>query len=164
MDRAERAQQQWQSEIPDLDTGPMIILGRLLELTNRASDGLIEPVFRAHGLKRGEFDVLATLRRSGPPYALTPTELYKSTMISSGGMTARLDRLDAAGLVRRMPNPQDRRGQLVGLTARGRALIDTMLPAYVEAQKRAVAPLGEAEQALLSSLLARLIAGLPETA
>jgi len=164
MDRAERAQRQWQTEIPEMDTGPMVILGRLLELTNRVSDGLIEPVFRAYGLKRGEFDVLATLRRSGAPYALTPTELYTSTMISSGGMTARLDRLEAAGLVRRVPNPRDRRGQLVGLTARGHALIDTMLPAYVEAQRRAVAPLDETEQAQLSGLLARLIAGLPESA
>lgn len=163
MDRAERAQQQWQREMPDMDTGPMMILGRLLELTNRVSDALIEPVFRAHGLKRGEFDVLATLRRSGPPYALTPTALYTSTMISSGGMTARLDRLDAAALIRRMPNPQDRRGQLVGLTDKGRELIEAMLPTYVEAQKRAVAALDEAEQAAMSGLLARLIAGLPDT-
>jgi len=159
MDRAERASLQWQKERPGTELEPMVILGRLMEATNRISEDHIAPVFRQNGLKAGEFDVLATLRRSGEPYALTPTQLYRAMMISSGGMTARLDRLEKAGLVRRRPHPQDRRGVLIELTGDGYALIDRMLPDYLEVQKAVVSSLEPAERAELARLLGRLIEG-----
>ncbi len=159
MDRAENARQQWQREIPGLPLDPMVVMGRLAEAAQLVMNRHIEPVFAAHGLKQGEFDVLATLRRSGAPYALTPTELYRSTMISSGGMTFRLDRLQKAGFIERRPHPTDRRAQLVCLTDAGKAVIDGMLTDYVTAQERALAALDPDQRAALSGLLLCLIEG-----
>ena len=109
---------QWARELPDLDTEPMAILGRAFRLSNMVRPS-IEATFAGFGLDRGEFDVIATLRRSGPPYRLTPTEMYTSLMISSGGLTHRLDRLEKAGLIRREKSPRDGRSMLVALTRRG---------------------------------------------
>ena len=92
-DHVDRLRRQWAHELPDLDTEPMAILGRAYRLSNLVR-GSIEATFAGFGLDRGEFDVIATLRRSGPPYRLTPTELYTSLMITSGGLTHRLDRLE----------------------------------------------------------------------
>ena len=110
MDRADVAVEQWARERPDLRLLPMAIFGRLSEAAERVMREHMNPLFAAVGLQSGEFDVLATLRRSGEPYMLSPTQLYEATMISSGGMTDRLDRLERAGLVERRPNPKDRRG------------------------------------------------------
>lgn len=159
MDRAERAVEQWRRERPDLDVAPMALLGRLAEaaLLVRSRQ---EAVFARFGLQGGEFDVLATLRRAGAPHALTPTALYEATMVTSGAMTARLDRLERAGLIARRPNPDDRRGTLVELTPAGFALVDEAVVAHTANQTALVAGLAPDEQANLSRLLARLVASL----
>jgi len=159
MDRAERAIAQWRAERPDLDVSPMAVFGRLSEAAALARER-IGAVFARAGLAPGEFDVLATLRRSGAPHRLTPTALYESTMVSSGAMTARLDRLERAGLIARRPNPDDRRGVLVELTAAGFALVEEVLAVHVANEHRMLAGLdGEAREAL-ARLLSRLIVSL----
>ena len=115
--------EQWQRERPELDHSPIGVVGRISRLA-RAIEDRLEPVYRAHGLEPGWHDVLATLRRSGPDYRLRPTDLTNATMLTSSGMTKRLDKLEAAGLVAREPDPGDRRGTLITLTAAGRELID----------------------------------------
>lgn len=164
MDRAEFAAAQWRKERPDLNLVPMTLLGRIAEASQIIARDRLEPVFARYGLKRGEFDVIATLRRAGTPFALTPTELYRSTMVSSGGMTARLDRLETAGLIARKPNAEDRRGMMVALTPRGLTLIDEMIGAHVANQEAIVSALSGREQEQLSALLGKLIGGLVETA
>lgn len=158
MDRAERAAGQWARERPDFDTGPMVLLGRLAEVALKTARNRLNPLFAQHGLQPGEFDVLATLRRSGVPYALTPTDLYEAAMISSGSMTNRIDRLEKTGLVERRPNPADRRGTLVALTCEGLRLIDTVAPLHLANQHSIVSGLEPHEQEQLSLLLAKLLA------
>lgn len=156
-DRADIAKSQWSREMPGLDLEPMVLLGRLSEAAQAIINGHLVPAYAAIGLKQGEFDVLATLVRSGPPYKLMPTNLYKSMMMSSGGMTSRLDKLEKAGHIERCPHPDDRRALMVCLTDSGRKLIKDMIPDYVEGQKRAVSGLTEDERATLSTLLKKLI-------
>jgi DNA-binding MarR family transcriptional regulator len=158
MDRAAKAAQQWADERPDLDTEAMVLLGRLGEAALVIARDRLNPLFASLGLQPGEFDVMATLRRSGAPYALTPTDLYEAAMISSGSMTNRIDRLEKAGLVARRPNPADKRGTLVGLTAEGLALIDRAVEAHVANQQAAVAGLEPVERRQLSQLLEKLLA------
>lgn len=160
MDRADFAIGQWARERPDLPSLPMAVLGRLLEAAERVMRERMDPVFTEAGLQWGEFDVLATLRRSGEPFMLSPTRLYEAAMISSGGMTARLDRLERAGLVERRPDPNDRRGKLIALTARGREVIDTTITRHVANEQRILTSLTSAEQEELAVLLQKLIAGL----
>ena len=163
MDRAEFAAAQWRKERPDLNLVPMTLLGRLAEASQIIARDRLEPVFARYGLKRGEFDVVATLRRAGKPFALTPTALYRSTMVSSGGMTARLDRLEKAGLIARKPNAEDRRGMMVALTQKGLNLIDEMIDAHVANQEAIVSALSQREQEQLSGLLGKLIESLAPT-
>ncbi len=118
-DRVERLRGQWARELPDLDTSPMSILGRAYRLSNLVRPS-IEATFAGFGLDRGEFDVIGTLRRAGPPYRLSPTELYRSLMISSGGLTHRLARLEKMGLIAREKSETDGRSLLVALTPDGR--------------------------------------------
>ena len=158
MDRAELAAGQWAQERPDLDTTPMILLGRWAEAALRTARDHLNPLFAEHGLQPGEFDVLATLRRSGAPHALTPTDLYEAAMISSGSMTNRIDRLEKTGLVERRPNPADKRGTLVALTADGLNLIDALIALHVANQHKIVSGLDLREQERLSELLAKLLA------
>ncbi len=139
----------------------MALLGRLGEAAQRVAQDHLKPFFAAHGLQSGDFDVLATLRRSGPPFALTPTALYGATMVTSGAMTGRVDRLERMGWVARSPDPADRRGTLVGLTPEGLALIDRIMPLHVENERRILSGLSQAEQDALSALLGKLIATLP---
>lgn len=160
MDRAELAAGQWARERPDLDTGPMVLLGRLAETAMKTARDHLNPLFAAHGLQPGEFDVLATLRRSAGPYALTPTDLYEAAMISSGSMTNRIDRLEKAGLVERRSNPADKRGTLVALTDEGLRLIDALIDRHVSNQHDIVSGLDIREQEQLSGLLAKLLATL----
>jgi len=157
MDRAEQAARQWANERPDMDTRPMILLGRLAEAALVIARDRLNPLFAQFGLQPGEFDVMATLRRNGAPYALTPTDLYEAAMISSGSMTNRIDRLEKAGWVERRPNPADKRGVLVGLTAAGLALIERVVEAHVANQRQIVSGLSEQEQAQLAELLNRLL-------
>ena len=160
MDRAARAIEQWQRERPDLDVSPMAVLGRLNEASSLIARQRLAPLFARFGLQSGEFDVLATLRRSGQPYALTPTDLYEATMVTSGAMTARLDRLERAGLILRGPHPNDRRGIVVQLTAKGLALIEEALAAHVANEHKILAGLTSGERETLAKLLAKLIGSL----
>lgn len=160
MDRAETAITQWASERPDLPALPMAVLGRLFEAAERVLRDHLNPLFAEAGLQPGEFDVLATLRRSGAPYMLSPTRLYEAAMISSGGMTNRLDRLERAGLVERRPDPDDRRGKLIALTVAGRRVIDETITRHVANEEQLLSALTTAEQETLNALLRKLIAGL----
>ena len=159
-DRAAAATAQWQKERPEIDPFPMALLGRLNEASLIVMRDWLTPVMARFGLQPGEFDVLATLRRSGPPYALTPTALYETTMMSSGGMTARIDRLEKADLVARHKHPTDRRGTLVALTRKGRALIDKAYEAHSANEAELISVLSRTEQKELDALLAKLIAGI----
>jgi DNA-binding MarR family transcriptional regulator len=160
MDRADTAVKQWARERPELPSLPMAIFGRLSEAAERAMRDHMDPLFAAAGLQPGEFDVLATLRRSGEPYLLSPTRLYEAAMISSGGMTNRLDRLERAGLVERRPDPADRRGKLIALTRAGKRVIDETIGRHVANEVRLLSALTKAEQKTLDGLLRKLIAGL----
>lgn len=161
MDRVGAAREQWRRERPDLDPQWDALLGRITDAAALVVGDHLEPLFARFGLQRGEFAVLAALRRSGPPFALSPTTLYETTMISSGAMTNRIDRLEASRLVERRPDPGDRRGKLVVLTAKGRALIDKAVTAHVENEVRLLSALSPKEQRTLATLLAKLVAGLP---
>jgi len=160
MDRAAKAIEQWKRERPDLDVSPMAVIGRLNEAASLISRERLAPVFARFGLQQGEFDVLATLRRSGKPFALTPTDLYEATMVTSGAMTARLDRLEKAGLTERAPHPSDRRGVVVALTEKGLALTDEALAAHVANEHDILAGLTREERETLARLLGKLIGSL----
>ena len=160
MDRADTAVEQWARERPDLPALPMAVFGRLSDAAERVMRDHMNPLFAKAGLQPGEFDVLATLRRSGEPYMLSPTELYEAAMISSGGMTNRIDRLERAGLVERRSDPNDRRGKLIALTAQGREVIDATITRHVANERRILASLTLAEQEKLNALLKKLIAKL----
>ncbi|MER9881767.1 MULTISPECIES: MarR family transcriptional regulator [unclassified Mesorhizobium] len=160
MDRAAKAIEQWKKERPDLDVSPMAVLGRLNEAASLIARERLAPLFASYGLQSGEFDVLATLRRSGPPYALTPTALYEATMVTSGAMTNRLDRLEKSGLIKRGPHPDDRRGIVVQLTEKGLALIDEAVAAHVANEHQILSGLARSEQIMLARLLEKLIASL----
>ncbi|SHM11320.1 MarR family winged helix-turn-helix transcriptional regulator [Phytopseudomonas punonensis] len=159
-DRAHLATEQWREQRPDVDGFAMAVIGRLGELSQVISRDHLLPFFASHGLQAGEFDVLATLRRSGEPYALMPTALYESAMISSGGMTSRIDRLEKAGLIERRKHPSDRRGILVALTAAGFELIDSMLAAHVANLQGVLAALSDEEKQQLYALTGKLLANL----
>lgn len=139
----------------------MDLLGRLVQAGMAVSKDRQAPIQARYGLQVGEFDVLTTLRRSGAPYVLTPTELYGATMVTSGAMTGRLDRLESAALIERTPNPEDRRGLLIRLTDKGRALIDEAMTAHVAGQHETVAGLTLEEREELSRLLAKLLETMP---
>lgn len=160
-DRAGAAADQWRKEKPDWDLLPMELLGRINETTNVVRSRHIEPLFEQFGLQGGEFDVLATLRRAGRDeaghYALTPSQMYDATMISSGGMTNRLDRLEKAGLVERRANPKDRRGTIVALTEKGIDLIEIVAERHLTNEARILAALTREEQEALNSLIAKLL-------
>jgi DNA-binding MarR family transcriptional regulator len=152
--------EQWQRERPDLDSSPIGVIGRISRLASELEQRL-EPVYRAHGLEPGWHDVLATLRRSGPSYRLRPSEFADALMLTSSGTTKRLDRLEQAGLIARAPDPDDRRGTLITLTAAGRSLIDKLTEAHLANERRLLASLSEADRRRLADLLRRLQLGLP---
>jgi DNA-binding MarR family transcriptional regulator len=160
-DHVDAIVEQWERERPDLDVSALALFGRLFRAAHLA-DSELAVVARASGLGPGWFDLLAALRRTGAPYALNPTELIRTTMLSSGGMTKRIDRLSAAGLVERLPDPSDRRGTLIRLTAAGLAAIDEALPAHVASEERLLAPLTAPERRSLDRLLRKLVAHLDE--
>ncbi|MEU3571014.1 MarR family transcriptional regulator [Kitasatospora sp. NPDC036755] len=148
--------EQWARARPDLDAGPMALIGRLRRLNVRVDNALRE-YFTACGLDSSEFDVLATLRRSGEPYELNARALLKSAMVTSGAITNRVDRLSAKGLVERNPCPTDRRAVLVRLTPAGKELIDEILAGHVRNEERILAPLDADELARLDGLLRKLL-------
>lgn len=154
-DHVDQLRAQWARELPDLDTSPMAVIGRARRITLRLRPD-IEAVFARHGLDAGEFDVISTLLRSGAPWRLTPTELYQTLMISSGGLTARLNRLESAGLIRRREAQADRRSLLVELTEAGRAKAEAAFREDMALEHRLLGGLDAAEQAELARLLTRL--------
>jgi len=160
-DHVDRIFEQWAVERPDLDRSAMAVLARILRAA-RIVDLEMGRVFAEDGLHRGEFDVLATLRRAGKPYRLNPTDLSATVLLSTGAMTNRLDRLESAGLVRRLADPEDRRGVLVELTAEGRSLIDRVLTAHVRNEERILESLTDADRRQLTRLLRKLLVSLGE--
>jgi DNA-binding MarR family transcriptional regulator len=154
--------EQWQRERPDLDSSPIGVIGRISRLA-RELEARLEPVYKAHGLEPGWHDVLATLRRTGPPYQLRPTEFTDALMLTSSGTTKRLDRLEHAGLITRAPDPADRRGTLITLTPKGLELIDDVTEAHLDNERNLLAALSESEQRRLADLLRKLRLGLPDS-
>lgn len=152
MDHVDKILEQWRKERPDLDVGPMGTIGRLKRLHDRLAVEL-NRVYSAHGLNAASFDVLATLRRSGRPYALSPSALMEWTMVTSGTMTNRIDRLQAAGLVERRRNPYDGRGFVIALTTKGFDLIDRAVTEHVANQHRIVAGMDKKTLEGLDSVL-----------
>lgn len=162
MDRVSDYLAQWRRERPDLDPAPMGVVGRLTR-ANEVVGRALTAYFAEHGLQRGEFDVLATLRRSGPPHTLTPGRLAESTMISSAAITNRLTRLEDKGLLVRRTDPSNRRNVLVALTPEGLELVDRLVEGHLENERRVLAPLTAQEQAELAGLLERFLAGSGDT-
>ena len=152
--------EQWQRERPDLDASPIGVIGRVSRLA-RELEQRLEPVYREHGLEPGWYDVLATLRRTGPPYRVRPTDFTSALMLTSSGTTKRLDRLEQAGLIMRAPDPEDRRGTLITLSAAGLRLVDKVSAAHLANERRLLASLSDAEQRRLADLLRKLQLGLP---
>jgi DNA-binding MarR family transcriptional regulator len=151
-DHVGRIMAQWAAERPDLDVSPQGIIGRLHRLAARLTEELVA-VYGRYGLGEGEFDVLATLRRSGAPYELTPGELGAQTMVSSGAVTKRVDRCVERGWVTRRVGDDDARGRVVALTEAGFAVIDEAFTAHMANEHRLVAALDELERARLAHLL-----------
>jgi DNA-binding MarR family transcriptional regulator len=148
---------EWRAERPDLDVEPLHVLSRIWRLA-RHLDRARAQAFAVHGLEPWEFDVLSALRRQGAPYRLSPGSLLRTTMVTSGTMTNRIDRLEQAGLVRRSPDPQDKRGVLVSLTETGRARVDAAFTELLSSERELLAGLGTGQRAELASLLRRLLA------
>ncbi len=154
MDHVDQIIEQWHGARPDLDVSPIAVVGRLHRIARHLTDELVR-VYAAHGLGEGEFDVLATLRRSGPPHALTPSALAESTMVTSGAITKRVDRCLAQGWVARGPSTDDGRGRLVTLTPAGQALIDRAFAAHIANEHHLLAGLSARDRDQLASLLVR---------
>ncbi|KQV10504.1 transcriptional regulator [Rhizobium sp. Root1203] len=156
MDRVDKILSQWRRERPDLDTEAMGILGRLKRLTTHLARE-VEQVLQQHGLSSSSFDVLATLRRSGAPYRLSPGDLLGMTMVSSGTMTNRIDQLEKSGFVKRVVNPDDRRSVLIALTDKGLDIVEAAVGAHVANQQRLTQALTGEEKAELDALLRRFL-------
>jgi DNA-binding MarR family transcriptional regulator len=162
-DHVARVREQWRAVRPDLDTAPIEVvarIGRLAAVLDQSTNVLMAE----HGLSRSSWDVLASLRRTGPPYELTPTELYRQLMRSSGAMTNLLHRLERDGLIERRPHAADGRGVLVRLTPDGLRLVDEIAPAHLDNERRLLASLSASERDALADLLGRLAAGLEREA
>ncbi|HEV7467568.1 MAG TPA: MarR family transcriptional regulator [Candidatus Dormibacteraeota bacterium] len=158
-DHVARVRAQWAREAPGLDTGPMAVVARVGR-AHAYMDHALEETFARHGLTRGTWDVLVALRRQGPPYRLSPTELYRQLMRTSGAMTHRLARLERAELIRRIPDPDDGRGLLVALTRRGRTLVDAVGPVHMANERALLQALSTEEQEQLAGLLGKLLCAL----
>jgi len=154
-DRIDRLLAEWQAERPELDAAPMAVVGRLLSI-GRQLEGRANAVLKPLGLHYTDLDVLATLRRGGRPYRRTPTELRNSVLITSGAMTACLDRLEGNGLIARVADPQDRRSSAAELTAEGRKRIDKAIAVRFEEASQALLGLSDTERARLAALLKKL--------
>lgn len=156
-DHVARIQQAWARERPDLDVRPQGVIGRLHRLAGHLTEQLCA-VYRRYGLTEGEFDVLATLRRAGEPFERAPGELAAHTMVTTGAMTKRIDRLEHAGLVTRRRSANDGRGRVVALTAAGRRLIDDAFTEHMRNERRLLDCLTPQEADQLESLLATWLA------
>jgi len=150
---------QWRRERPDLDVVALGVYGRLFRVVQLSDDELAKGLAQ-YGLQQGWFDLLAALRRAGAPYELNPTSLMRATLLSSSGMTKRLDRIEEAGLIERRPDPNDRRGTLVRLTRRGKNVIDRAVETHVNNEKRLLGVLTTAERRTLDRVLKSLLINL----
>ncbi len=156
-DEVDRLVAAWRRELPDLDVSPFEVLSRISRLA-RHLDRARRLVFAAHDLEPWEFDVLTALRRAGSPYELSPGRLLTQTLVTSGTMTNRIDRLAAKELVERRPEPTDRRGVRVRLTSRGQQRVDAALAGLLEHERELLAALPPDERAQLAGLLKTLVA------
>ena len=149
---------QWRRERPDLDPSAKHVSGRIIRLAALFQAAYVR-AFAPLGLNDGDYGVLATLRRAGKPHRLTPTELARHQMMTSGGMTAAIDRLERKGLVARLPNPNDRRGSLIELTGPGRKVVDRAMELHTEAESHLIEVLSATERRTLEQLLRKLVVG-----
>jgi DNA-binding MarR family transcriptional regulator len=155
-DEVDRLVEAWKRERSDLDLRPMEVLSRVSRL-NHHLDRARRQAFAEHGLESWEFDVLAALRRAGVPYELSPGRLLRETLVTSGTMTNRVDRLAARGLVERQPDPHDRRGVLVRLTDEGRATVDGAMEGLLSRERALLGGLNATDQKRLATLLRTLV-------
>ena len=156
-DEVDQLVQEWRVQRPDLDVAPLHVLSRIWRLA-RHLDRARASAFAGHGLEPWEFDVLSSLRRQGPPYQLSPGSLLRATMVTSGTMTNRIDRLEASGLVHRRPDPQDKRGVLVSLTDKGLERVDHALADLLSREHALLDGLSQTQREELGFLLRRLLA------
>jgi len=155
-DAVDRILAQWRSERPDLDCSPMGIIGRISQL-QREVHLAQRATFARHGLDVPSFDVLAALRRAGPPYQLTPTALMRTALVTSGAITQRLDRLEERGLITRERSPDDGRAVVVSLTDAGRAALDAALPDHLDTERTLLDGLSDDDRRQLAGLLRRFL-------
>jgi DNA-binding MarR family transcriptional regulator len=155
-DHVDRVRAKWREVRPDLDTTPVAVVARVGR-TAAYFDQAVNELLGEHGLNRGAWDVLASLRREGPPYELSPTDLYRGVMRTSGAMTNRLHRLEAAGLIERHRDPADGRGIMVRLSARGVKLVDELAPLHLANERGLLAGLTPDDIAALEAILRRLL-------
>lgn len=153
LDHVAHIQSEWRRERPDVDVSPQGVIGRLHRLAGRLT-GQLCLVYDCYGLSEGEFDVLCALRRAGEPYERAPGELAAHTMVTTGAMTKRIDRLERAGLVTRRRSDDDQRGRIVALTGPGRQVIDQAFTDHMRNERRLLDLLTPAEAKMLESLLA----------
>ena len=156
-DEVDRLVRAWRAQRPDLDVEPLEVLSRIWRLS-RHLDRARAAAFAGPGLEPWEFDVLSALRKEGPPYQLSPGRLLQDTMVTSGTMTNRIDRLEASGLVKRRPDPQDKRGVLVSLTSEGRERVDAALDALLSSERALLTGLEAGQRRSLADLLRILLA------
>lgn len=155
-DEVDEIVEAWRRERADLDLSPVAVFSRISRL-ERLLDRARRDAFSDHGVEPWEFDVLAALRRAGAPYQLTPGQLLTQTMVTSGTMTNRVDRLEQRGLVERQPSPDDRRAVLVGLTGKGRRTVDAAFEALLDRERELLAELSAGDRRELTLLLKRLM-------
>jgi DNA-binding MarR family transcriptional regulator len=146
----------WQAQRPDLDVEPLQVLSRISRLAKHL-DIARRGAFASHGLESWEFDVLSALRRQGPPFQLTPGALVRATLVTSGTMTNRIDRLATAGLLRREPDPTDKRGVLVTLTSEGADRVDSALADLLRRERLLLASLDDTQRKQLADLMRTLL-------
>lgn len=156
-DEVDELVEAWARERADLDLEPVAVFSRISRLA-RHLDLARRAAFTAHGIESWEFDVLAALRRAGAPYELSPGRLLRETLVTSGTMTNRVDRLAARGFVERYPDPEDRRGVIVRLTREGKTAVDAAFEALLVAEQALLADLPSREQKKLAALLRTLLA------
>lgn len=154
---------QWESTLPQLDASSMKIFGRMLRLIKHL-DKKRSLALEEFGLHEGEFDVLATLRRAGHPCCLSPTQLYKALLVTSGAMTNRLNRLEQEGWIERIPDPGDKRSMLVSLTSKGQQQIESALSVHISTQEEILSNLSAVQRCELEALLKTLLLTFPEEA
>lgn len=149
----------WRRELSQLDPSPIAVIGRLSRIS-RLLDRRIDEVLDRHGIDQTSFGILAALRRAGPPYRLSPTDLYRSLLLTSGAMTYRIDTLTDAGLVKRSPDPDDRRGMMVSLTSKGRRTVERALVDHLANERTLLAVFAPDEQRRLAETLRRWLVDL----